>query len=122
MLEGREREHSRAAERSLIIECTIAIEPSADFDSPKMPTVGSSEPARASRFDRGGKLSALTSAAYVRVPRRSLTLVVGRLYANGNFTDSQRIAQDSVCQWRGRVHVAERFTSRRLLRQRRANI
>src|SRR5688572_9796031 len=37
MLEGREREHSRAAERSLIIECTIAIEPLADFDSPKMP-------------------------------------------------------------------------------------
>ena len=37
MLGGGEREHSRAAERSLIIECTIAIEPSADFDSPKMP-------------------------------------------------------------------------------------
>jgi hypothetical protein len=37
MLEGSEREHSRAAERSLIIECTIAIEPSADFDSPKIP-------------------------------------------------------------------------------------
>jgi len=39
MLEGSEREHSRAAERSLIIECTIAIEPSADFDSPKMPNL-----------------------------------------------------------------------------------
>jgi len=37
MLGGGEREHSRAAERSLIIERTIAIEPSADFDSPKMP-------------------------------------------------------------------------------------
>jgi hypothetical protein len=37
MLEGREREHSRAAERSLIIECIIAIELSADLDSPKMP-------------------------------------------------------------------------------------
>jgi hypothetical protein len=37
MLEGSEREHSRAAERSVIVECTIAIEPSADFDSPKMP-------------------------------------------------------------------------------------
>ena len=37
MLEGSERESGRAAERSLIIECTIAIEPSADFDSPKMP-------------------------------------------------------------------------------------
>jgi len=37
MLEGRERESGRAAERSLIIECTIAIEPSADLDSPKMP-------------------------------------------------------------------------------------
>jgi hypothetical protein len=33
MLEGREREHSRAVERSLMIECTIAIEPLADFDS-----------------------------------------------------------------------------------------
>ena len=37
MLGGSERESGRAAERSLIIECTIAIEPSADFDSPKMP-------------------------------------------------------------------------------------
>jgi hypothetical protein len=34
MLEGSQREHRRAAERSLIIECTIAIELSADFDSP----------------------------------------------------------------------------------------
>jgi hypothetical protein len=32
-----ERESGRAAERCLIIECTIAIEPSAAFDSPKMP-------------------------------------------------------------------------------------
>lgn len=37
MLGGGERESGRAAERSLIIECTIAIEPSAEFDSPKMP-------------------------------------------------------------------------------------
>lgn len=37
MLEGSERESGRAAERSLIIECTIAIEPSADLDSPKTP-------------------------------------------------------------------------------------
>ena len=37
MLGGSERESGRAPGRSLIIECTIAIEPSADFDSPKMP-------------------------------------------------------------------------------------
>ena len=48
MLEGSEREHSRAAERSLIIECTIAIELSADFDSPKMPNQALQRPAIAS--------------------------------------------------------------------------
>jgi len=37
VLGGSERESGRAAERSLIIECIIAIESSADFDSPKMP-------------------------------------------------------------------------------------
>ena len=37
MLGGGERESGRATGRSLIIECTIAIEPSADFDSPKTP-------------------------------------------------------------------------------------
>jgi len=37
MLEGSERESGRALGRSLIIECAIAIEPSADFDSLKIP-------------------------------------------------------------------------------------
>ncbi|MDB6034894.1 MAG: hypothetical protein JWM16_5232 [Verrucomicrobiales bacterium] len=65
MLEGSERERSRAAERSLIIECTMAIEPSADFDSPKMPqcagptigTYSSRTPAGASWLHTGQQIS-----------------------------------------------------------------